>query len=1128
MYRFFILLLISTQVLGQTPSLQRDVISKSSQNATYANQSVLNSGTWFKMKILQNGIYKLTYDDLKNLGFTNPQSVRIFGYGGRMLPLNNADFTYDDLPEKKIYIENNAVYFYAQASTQWSYDAINSMFVQTQNLFSDGAYYFITCNVNTGYNNQILLTSQNNLTPNKTINYIDDYQALEKDSINLIQSGRQWFWKNFNLDTTFTFNFVFNDVVSNSTIKLRSIMAASSTVTSNYTITANNFNQSWNISPVTGDNVSAYAYSDTRYINFNAPTNDTIPVIIIYHKTTASSEAWLDNLTMNVTRQLNYRNQQFQFRSLQSVGDGSISQYNLQNANSSTKIWDVTDPINCKSIITTLNKSLLSFAATTDSLREFIVFDTTNCYKPVVTGIDVGFIQNQNLHSIQHNDFIIVANSKFIQNANQLADIHRTNDGLKVVVVTQDQIFNEFSSGTPDVSAIRNFVRMIYNRPSATDTLKYLLLFGDGSYDTKSQPPVKSNYILTFQSDNSLNPTTSYVSDDFFGMLDYNEGGTGSMLATGTLDVGVGRFPVQTEEQSAILVNKIKQYYQSSVKNNWRNRLCFVADDEDYNLHLNNAEGLVAAVNNWYPDFAVNKIYLDSYKQSNTLMGQRYPDVNIAIDKAFNDGYEVINYTGHGDDVAWASERVLTFSNILSISNPTTMPVVVTATCEFSRFDGDTNSGGEELLLHTSGAVGLLSTTRLAFSSPNYTLNKNFFKFVFANDYRGRPNRLGEIMRLTKNASGANNNKLNFTLLGDPAINLNYPKNKIITDSIFNLNSQQKLNPYDTVNSFANLKVYGHIETQYGIRIPDFAGQLNVSIFDKASTITTLGNDGQPTTTFRLQNSVLQKGNATITNGQFKVTVKLPRFLDQMPDTGMFLYYAYNANTDARGVYSKITFGGYGQSNNCDNAGPQINLAVNKIDTFFVLTANLSDSSGINGSGYGFGREIMLTIDSIKPSTDLSDYFNFQTGSTTIGLVNYYLPSLPEGHHLVTLKAWDLCNNSSAQNVEFDIIRNNPLALEKIYNSPNPLTTQTSFYFVHNQLSKMLNVQIDIFTFAGKIIRTISTQNNLYGYISQPIIWNRDDNNGTKIKNGIYLYRIKISNDLGVSKEKFEKLIIED
>jgi len=1108
-----------------TIKIELKTSSKPKSACRFAEQSVLRSGKWIKFKVTQNGVYGFTFNELQQAGISNPQNIRIFGYAGRMLPLFNYEFRYDDLVENRIWFDNQTVRFYAEGTTQIKYSDANQFFSQILHLYADSATYFMTSDYDSGFDNLMQTDSLPAQPVNKIITQFDEIQYLEVDSLNLIQSGRQWFWTVFDKQTEYNFKFVCPNISKNEAFSLKTNMVARSMEESSFSVKCGNLNQTITIPVITADYTSPYAQSQSTQYQISAPISDTISVTITYNKANTSSRGWLDFLTINTLRDLIKVNHQFSFRSMESLGWGNVSQFNLQSVEPSTLVWDVTNPIDCKQISTVLNNGNLQFVVATDSLRQFIAFDTAAYLHPTI----VGEVPNQNLHSMIGCKFLIIANPYFLEQANQLAEFHRVTDNCTVQVVSTEQIYNEFSSGTRDAAAIRDFVRMIYFRPTSIDTLRYLLLFGDGSHDNRSQTAVNPNFIPTYQSENSLSPTASYVTDDFFGLLDDIEG-----AAVGLIDVGIGRFPVRTHAEAKNILDKINDYTTTSSLGAWRNNLYFLGDDEDTYTYQDQSEKLARLIDTTHTEFNVNKIYLDAYPQPATVLGIHSPQATQTLNEAINNGMLIINYIGHGNEISLTHERILTTNDIFSWKNRYRNPIFITATCEFSRFDDYRTSAGELILLSRYGAIALYTTTRLVYSSPNFVLNKNFFKYAFRLDYNSQNYHLGDIMRLTKYYSGSSSNKLNFSLLGDPALKLAYPRNRIFLDSIQNHHIDYENNiaisEFDTLRALQMVSFSGHIADKKGNKLPNYTGKLYYTLFDKPTEIWTFGDHGLIPKTFKNREHILYQGVASVSNGSFVCQFIVPKILAYQIDTAKLSFYATDSIDDANGFYQRIYVGGEFQNANTDLQGPEVQVVVNSTesDSIQSFTVNLHDQSGICTASE-LGHEMIGILDNnLRKEISLNENFNPTPNNYKSGVINFKINDLSNGYHTLTLKVWDIAGNSTTTEKVFFVNHRKALIVSRIFNNPNPFQGETQFFFEHNQLKTDFSVEITIFTLSGKIVKSI--QSNIYSEtnISPAIAWNGTDNAGNAVAKGLYLYRIKVSLTNNESAEMLEKLLISD
>ncbi|MBU8892577.1 MAG: type IX secretion system sortase PorU, partial [Bacteroidales bacterium] len=750
------------------------------ETKSFSTSSVLRSGNWVKIRLNINGIYQITYEELIAMGFTNPGNLRIYGNSSGILSVSNTDDSQDDLNRNDIIIEKGVdgifnegdyVLFYAKGPDQWQYDEINDFYDLTKHLYSDYNYFFLTTNA--GSTGTISTATTPLGTATQTLTSFTDFSHYEINTKNLLESGQMWFGEHFDITTYYDYDFDFPDLIKTTPVKCKAAVAARSSASSIFNIKygsqtiANQEISAVNMSSYT----STYAIRKIAEGDFTS-TSDNFPVSVIYNKSSSSSEGWLDFICLNAERRIKLSGSQLIFNYYNSGVVSEIVEFEVQNAGSAD-VWNITNP-NRPQIINTTDiggGTILAKVNAEPGINEFIAFNNTD-FLSVET---LGVVENQNLHGVNHRDMIIITHPDFISQANELATIHETTNNLSVEVVTPEQVYNEFSSGSQDASAIRNFIRMIYERANATDTLKYLLFIGDGSYDHKSITSENINYVLTYQSVNSLSPTESFVTDDFFGLLDATDNVENAN--SGLLDIGIGRLPVKSSEEAQQVVEKIKSFIDFGNKGDWMNSICFIGDDEDNNIHMRDADRLASFVDTTYPHFNINKIYLDAFPQESSAIYESYPEVNRLVKDEVNNGVLIFNYTGHGGENGLAHERILSIDDITSWVNFNKLAVFMTATCEFSRFDNHKyTSAGELVLLNPNGGgIALFSTTRLVYSSPNYTLNRNFYNYVFEKDYKGNNRSFGDIIRLAKNASGTGNNKRNFTLLGDPAIKMHFP-----------------------------------------------------------------------------------------------------------------------------------------------------------------------------------------------------------------------------------------------------------------------------------------------------------------------------------------------------------------
>jgi hypothetical protein len=617
------------------------------------------------------------------------------------------------------------------------------------------------------------------------------------------------------------------------------------------------------------------------------------------------------------------------------------------------------------------------------------------------------------------------------------------------------------------------------------------------------------------------------ASDDFFGFLDHTANDD-------MVDICIGRFVVDDISQAGNAVDKVINYTTNTdkVMGDWRNVVCLIADDEDSNLHLKDSEEVSELIDTLDKNINVDKIYFDSYKQVATPGGQKYPGVNRDINARMEKGTLIMNYVGHGGELGWAHEGVLTNKDILDWRNWDRLAVFVTATCEFSRFDDPTRvSAGENVFLNPhGGAISLFTTTRPTYASGNSALNKSFYKFAFTK-VDGKHRKMGDVIRLAKNEAGSSANGRKFVLLGDPAIDFAFPKERVVTLKVNDISVSE---PIDTLKALSSVTISGEMQDNDGNKLSSFNGTLFPTIFDKPFPYTTLGNDaGSIPVTFYIQKNPLYKGKASIENGEWSFSFIVPKDIAYQYGFGKFSYYAKDENTDAAGYFLDVTVGGYNPFAAADDEGPVIKLFMNDRNFVFggltdenpVLLADIFDESGINTVGSGVGHDIVATIDG-EIDFIINDYYEASLNNYQVGTVNYPFFNLTNGVHKLSLRVWDVYNNSSTAYTEFVVAESSEMALEYLMSYPNPFKDWTIFSFEHNQSQEPMDVKIEIYSISGQLVKTITEVYNSGGYKYKSVKWDGCDEGGEKLNQGIYVYRVIVQNSDGTVSQENNKLVI--
>jgi hypothetical protein len=1113
----------------------------------YVPNSVLRTGDWFKISLKKEGIYKIDYRFLESLGVPvkgiSSSSIRLYGNGGAMLPEKVSATVADDLQENAIEVVDGGdgifdpgdyFLFYATGPHIWFKDSVSRRFVHQQNIYSDQSFYFISI----GGTGKRITSSHISTNPSAQVNSYNDRYYYEPDSLNLLSSGKNWFGAEFNNKAGGTnrrnFAVPFNDletsekaVLVSSTIG-RAIGAGSVlTVKQNQSALLQH-----NIEGVTPSSYDLFARTSTVSVSFPAVT----PLVLQYDFTSGGfgAQGWLDWFEVFARRKLVMTAAEpLFFRDWNSIGSGDTAQFTITGASGGTVVWDITNRLSPVKQEVIHSGNQITFKNDCSILREYVTFSGGFSIPH-----PVGKIRNQDLHQAGAYDLLIVTHPLFIAEANRLATFHLQQDHLTGLVATTDQLYNEFASGSPDPVAIRNFVKMYYDRAGQDSSRrpKYLLLFGDASFDYKNKLGGNSNLLPAYQSNTSLDPLSSYTSDDFFGFLDDNED-INDRDVLNLLDIGIGRIPARTVNQAKNFVDKVISYKDTATLGSWRNQLTFIADDEDFNLHLQDAETVSDAAASVNDLFIQNKIYLDAFRQESNASGSRYPLVNKEIKDKVETGNLILNYNGHGGFRRLAEEVVLDQEILNEWYNPQRLPLFITATCDFTPYDNPAiYSLGEDMLLREeTGAIALMTTTRLVFAYSNRVINEQYLQTALSRKADGSYRSLGDAVREAKNNtytsfSDITNNR-KFTLLGDPALTLNFPRYKVETTEI---NGRVPTAVPDTLKAFDQVFIKGEIKDEVGKLLTGFNGEVEITVFDKPESQTTLVNDPSSLKqNFLVQERVLFKGNTTVSAGKFSFRFIVPKDIHYKAGNGRISYYAQNGVTDANGSFTAFVISGSAIPGS-DVTGPVMqgwleNFQFKNGQTVSetpLLLLKLTDSSGINITGDKTGHEISATLDGdTRNRLILNDWFRPDKDSYQQGTVSFRLPVLKEGKHELRIKSWDNGNNSGDLMLNFQVRKDQQL-LEEIMNFPNPLSTGTRFCITHKRPGERLQAYVHIFTPHGQLIKSLSRTINTPLARSCEIQWDGLDAQGRKLKQGIYIYKVEIQYADGTRAIKSKKLIV--
>ncbi|QNF31720.1 type IX secretion system sortase PorU [Adhaeribacter swui] len=1152
----FLLFWLSLSAFGQTAPHPQPILRR------YADGSVLRTGEWYKIGVTTSGLYKLDKAALQKTGISttnlSPQFIRLFGNGGGMLPQLNATPRTDDLVENAIYVagetdgkfdDGDYVLFYAQGPHTWELEANKQTFRHQYNIYSDTAYYFLQVGQTAGLRvqNQALVTGAT-----VTITSYQERLFHEDDLKNKLLSGRQWLGEEFS-SFTLSRDFIFPvpAILPESIIQVKAAVVGDAPSNTSFNLKLNDTalgtihvagRGNFDYHPVGVFQVSTFEQNSSA-----VPFTNELKVNVTYNTAgNAAALGYLDYLEILMEAPLKLSGNQTLFRSLQNIYPGAVSSFTIGNMPPEAVVWDVTNPTQPQSLSLTHNGSEATFTTATDSLKEFIAFTGQDFPAPSFTGKVI----NQNLHELNKDgklNLVIVTHPHFLPQAERLATHRQTHDNLQAKVVTTNQIYNEFSSGAQDVTAIRDFMKMLYDRKNA-ETPLYLLLFGDASYDYKAantnnpanRTVNNTNYVPVYQSRESLDPLESYSSEDYYGFLDDNEGfwDETNFSNPDLLDIGIGRLPVRTLQEAEIIVNKLIHYNDPKTFGNWRNRLLLVADDGDGNEHLRDAEFLADYMKANHPGYNLRKIYLDMFKQENNASGQVSSEASASIDQGLNQGALLVNYTGHGSETTLAQEKIVTIPQINNWQNKDKLTFLVTATCEFGRYDDPARaSGAEQALLNANGgAIGLISTTRPVYAGGNRVLNKNFFEYAFT-PMNGQMPRLGDVLRLTKNSSLSQVNNRNFALLCDPSMRLAYPALQVSLDKV---NNRVVTTGIDTLKALSTITLTGSIKDLNNTVATNFNGRVQTTVFEKETQINTLGDESangvSNVRAVQIRENIIYDGIASVRDGLFSVTFMVPKDIAYNLGKGKISFYAYSDSGDAHGVYTDVIVGGASSTSPPDTKPPTIRLFMD--DESFVsggltgtnttLIAHIADESGINTTGVGIGHEITAILDNNKSKPiSLNNYYTAEIDNYKAGQVRYPFTNLSVGEHTLTVKAWDNYNNSAESEIELIVASSEKLVLDQVFNFPNPVQDQTTFQFNHNRAGEDLDIKINIFNSTGSLIKTVTGTS----FASKPqlkaISWNGLNENNQAISKGLYIYVLHVrSKRDGSEASKTQKLIL--
>ena len=1074
---------------------------------SYAERSVLADGHWVKIRVSESGVCRMSFSELRSAGL-EPSQVRVFGYGGAQKEQDFSKRNIDDLPQVPVFVGEDYILFYVQGPISWTYNG--SRFAHTRNTYSDFGYYLLSDDAGA----LLPFPEAEAISGAPTdVTYYSYYQVQDKDSVNLIDrtgvsgGGRTFYGEQFGAGQTRTFTFS-TPYANGDNSSVYIDMAANAATTSTVKAQLNNStSKSIYISSIPDH----YTFGVAGTISMNGASEEQNQRITMqFVNSNASALAWLNYIEITTPSELVMTGCYMGIRSLVNRNTTNPVRFLLRNSTASTQIWDVTDLAAIQRMPTTMVDDQLTWVGTqADGVHEYIAVNTDGT--KFVQAEVVGEVKNQNLHALSNIDYIIICPEGYEDVSEDLAKAHEAKQAITYAIVTDQQVYNEFSSGTPDATAYRWLMKMLYDRAKngIGQQPRWLLLMGHGTFDNrKLLRNSGTSLLLTYQSKNSINEIKAYATDDYFAYLDDNEG---AIDTQGRMDIGVGRLPVESLDEARTTVDKLIQYIRNEQTGKWKNQLVYLADDGENGTHTETAEKSAELVRIKNPDFIVHKIFLDAYPQEVNASGESYPLAKNRVLNLLKNGVLFFDYSGHGGYNAITNESILNLKDIAGMTNKN-QAFWLFATCNFAQCDAGKRSAAETAVLNPKGgAIGILAATRTVYAPQNTNLNRSVCDTLFGHsDVFHYDMTLGEAISIGKNLLGSDENKLAYVLLGDPCMRLNYPTDYHV----------ETLTEVDTLNALSVQHVEGRIIDEDLNTVSDFNGKVDITIYDKMQSIPTRDNDnagGDPrVVAYNDYPNTIFSGATDVKDGLFNYTFMVPKDIRYNFGNGRIVYYAVTADSletaEAVGHFEQFIVGGTGSIVTIDTVGPEMEIYLNSpafrngdktyaTPRFF---ANLYDENGINTAGAGIGHDLMLIIDDDpKMIYSLNEYFTAANNSYQAGQVSYLMEELTNGPHSLTFRAWDLLNNSTTKSLNFIVEAGLDPSIYNVTTYPNPVQQSGVVHLIVNydQPDELIETEIYLYNTAGQMVYSHKQDNPDAVSINLPSLG---------LNTGVYIYSVKI------------------
>ncbi len=1088
--------------------------------SVYAEQSALASGRWVKVSVSSTGIHFIPASSLRSWGFSGPESVAVYGYGGaRISDLLNTSTYIDDLPKVQTLVTSQGIYFYAQGPVTWTRGR-DGRFSHSLNPFTSKGYYFIS---DAGAGSREVPAEGSATLSSGAVTRFTAYAYHELDQTYLSQTGHMAFGEDFRYTPSRTFTFDTPGHIEGTDVWMSCSFVTRSTAACRFDLTADgvdiNGTTVSTVPATAGHNSGARAVFRREFPH----SGNKLSLGIKFNGNGVVSAAHLDAIDINYQAALALYGSQTMF-SLQNTAA------KLASASAGVHVWDVTDPLNIVAMNTVAADGSLAWVNSYAGWRSYVAWDPSGSFPQPQY---VCAVQNQNLHGITDvPDMVILTDSKLASQAERIAELHRSGfDKLKVLVVDHTLVFDEFTSGVRDVNGYRRFLKMLYDRGKAQGTpLRYLLLMGRATFDNRGISAEMNSLgypsMATWQTEDGLNETFTFTSDDIMAFL---EDGSGASPAGDLYSIAVGRIPARTAQEASDYIDKMQYYLNSCARDQWRNKVMLVADNGNVGVHMEQADGFQAAAladSNDGANLYFDKVYIDAFP----LVGGVCQDARERQFRLLDNGVMWWTYIGHGDPNRLSSEGILSYSDVNNMYQRK-YPMFYGATCSFQCWDGPRQSAAEIMFFNPRGGIiASISATRSALITENGRLSRAMGQVLLRRDKNGLIYPVGDILRNAKNAirntSGNSDNRTRFALMGDPAMRLVLPSNRVVLESINGetVNGQNQV----TIMARQTIKARGYVAGPDGARIESFNGSVNVDIYDAEYSTTSTGVFADDTegkqVTFDEQGSLLYSGRAPVTNGEWEITFAMPSEVTHNFRPAAMNMYATTADgtSDAVGCNRDFFVYGFDESAAPDDVPPVVEYAYLNHDSFRsggtvnespMFIARVSDDVGINLSSAGIGRQMTIKIDDSRSYSDVSLYYTPSSDGSPSGTINYPISMLPNGNHSLSFRVWDTSGNSTVHNFDFFVKEGVKPQIFDIYTDVNPAVTAANFYISHDRPDALASVTLTIYDMLGRMVWTASDTDRSSLSSTAPITWNLNDMGGSRVPRGIYLYRATVKID---------------